>query len=661
MHGTRTTRKHTATEERLSREELRDVPGAFGDPGRAMEALPGVTTMASILPFYFVRGATPANTGYFVDGVRVPFISHAPPGSSFVPPGLIDKAHFYPGAAPARFGRVVGGTMDIDLRPPSDRVRGDAGVRLYDSYALVESPFGDQNRGSAAVAGRLGYSQLLLSALSNERQSYWDYTTRVGWKIAESHDKTSSETISALVMGSHDFAGTKTAGTRFDTEFHRVDLRYDVLRDRSATRIAATFGSDVSGNGDGNVRDRIFGLRAESTIRMSRAVSLEVGSNVTWDRYTTEVLSPTVGDPNLLFAPRDDIAVGAYGQLDWHPIDRLEIDAGMRVDLFASKRNEYPFTYLRTPGPPRTVLPPPGEAARIGFSPRVTSKLNLTSSGSVAYIASFGVAHQPPSFLLPGLLMSRLDDGLQTAVQSSQGLETRLPLDLHLTTTLFRHDYIDLNDAGATCPRALYNIFDPTDPCYARRVRGRAVGLEVMLKRSFQQRLTGWISYTLSRTTREAHALGESVLGYNPEATPNVLSEWDRTHVLSALAAYDFGRGWRGGARFAYNTGRPYSHTIFGVLVPPYTSVRLPSFYRIDVRLEKRWRLPSINESAYIAAVLEGFNVTLSAEALRCRSATPPISIRVPERIIQGRPFDACTIDNTEGVGIPSIGVEGAF
>ena len=38
---------------------VRQLPGAFGDAFRAIEAFPGVTPMASGLPYFFIRGAPP--------------------------------------------------------------------------------------------------------------------------------------------------------------------------------------------------------------------------------------------------------------------------------------------------------------------------------------------------------------------------------------------------------------------------------------------------------------------------------------------------------------------------------------------------------------------------------------------------------------------------
>ncbi|MBV8756570.1 MAG: TonB family protein, partial [Deltaproteobacteria bacterium] len=51
--------------------ELKQVPGTFGDPFRVIQALPGVASVVSLLPFPIVRGASPSSTGYLLDGIRL--------------------------------------------------------------------------------------------------------------------------------------------------------------------------------------------------------------------------------------------------------------------------------------------------------------------------------------------------------------------------------------------------------------------------------------------------------------------------------------------------------------------------------------------------------------------------------------------------------------
>ena len=119
------------------------------------------------------------------------------------------------------------------------------------------------------------------------------------------------------------------------------------------------------------------------------------------------------------------------------------------------------------------------------------------------------------------------------------------------------------------------------------RVRGRSVGLELLVKRAITERLSGWVSYTLSRTTRatQIYLLGRR--GNHAE----IPGDFDRTHVVNVIGAYELGRGWRAGGRFFFYTGRPYSSRVFDFPVPPYNNQRMPGFHRFDARLEKVWRI----------------------------------------------------------------------
>src|SRR4029078_932058 len=70
----------------LSHADVRNTPGACGDPFRAIEALPGVTPLASGLPYFFVRGAPPNDNRYFIGGTRTPLLLHLARGQRVVAP-----------------------------------------------------------------------------------------------------------------------------------------------------------------------------------------------------------------------------------------------------------------------------------------------------------------------------------------------------------------------------------------------------------------------------------------------------------------------------------------------------------------------------------------------------------------------------------------------
>ncbi len=239
--------------------------------------------------------------------------------------------------------------------------------------------------------------------------------------------------------------------------------------------------------------------------------------------------------------------------------------------------------------------------------PRLLSRLRLTKA--ITLVSTFGISHQPPAFFVPvpGLQLGRLDDGLQTSIQTSQGLEVALPLAFTLTPTVFYH----------------------SGDCLDERVGGRTYGLELLLRRSLTQKLTGWISYTLSRTTRQTRTAAYTLESLQTETArtkvvtdQEIPGDFDRTHVLNVIGAYDLGRGWRAGARFYFYTGRPYSRQAFGYTVPPFNEERYPDFYRIDARVEKAWK---VGRKGRISVVVEWLNATLrkASSTTSARSPSP--------------------------------------
>jgi outer membrane receptor protein involved in Fe transport len=328
-----------------------------------------------------------------------------------------------------------------------------------------------------------------------------------------------------------------------------------------------------------------------------------------------ETLRVTAGaDANALLdrqgtAPlRADQVGGAYADASFRPTDRVELVAGTRVDA-------YRFSGTLTPSvDPRLAL-------RVRVLPGVTA------------LTSVGVAHQPPTSLLPapGLVLDP-SSGLQTAYQYATGAELRLPWALTARVTGFYNADRNMNDFVQDCGSF-------TTICgLVARADGSSYGLEVNLQRAFSQRFAGWISYTLSRTER------------NIGAVP-FLSPFDRTHVLSAVARYDFGRGIDVGVRATFYTGRPDipSFTLNDVTLPLALGAasipqhRLPDFYRIDVRAEKRW---TFGARKWLALVLEFFDATLNSEAVDFQCS-----------IDQG----VCAAQKVGPLALPSIGVEAGF
>ncbi len=642
----------------LSRTEVRQIPGTFGDPFRAVEIMPGVTPVVSGLPFFFVRGAPPGNVGYYLDGVRIPLLFHVGAGPSVVHPGLIQRVDLYPGGYPARFGRFSGGIVSGETAPPLDRPHGEFNVRAFDAGAMIETPFGPKNRGSVLLGGRYSYTAFVLTQLASDTLlDYWDYQGRV------TYDLTPDDRIGVFAFGSYDYLGQRTATqniTLFGTEFHRVDVRYDhKLGDKGAVRLAVTTGFDRSrAQEDRFVRDRVLGARSEWTYHAHPRVLLRAGTDLQADSYDVQVvegtLAPSVARVANFFPSRTDLSLGARADTVIAVARGFEVTPGARVDLFASDG-----------------------ATALAVDPRLAMRTEVTPKWRV--LSALGIAHQPPSFVVPvpGFQPGGLRGGLQKAYQEAIGIEGDIFEATTATATVFHNAFFDMSDPLGTSPPQLSGCAPGTFPtdtlagdrtrtsggfggggsslcgiprfppgtigpdrsgggqqaadsrgtqtaanAFEVRTRGEAIGLELFLKKKLTSRIGGFFSYTLSRSTRT----------YDGR---NYIATFDRTHVLNTALAFDLGKNWRAGTRFTFYTGLPKAPD------PTDDATRLQPFYRVDLRLEKRWQL---QKTWWISAVAEWLNATLTKEAVATTCT-----------------LGGCQAQLIGPVTIPSIGVEGGF
>ena len=235
---------------------------------------------------------------------------------------------------------------------------------------------------------------------------------------------------------------------------------------------------------------------------------------------------------------------------------------------------------------------------------------------------------------MPGAAIGGLSGGLQRAAQVSAGVEADLPLDITASATFFHDAFFAISD-----PLGLYGTTPSTvasGPSGGRsldwinaRADGSSTGLEIYVRRKLTEKLGGFVAYTLSRSTRH---LGDRTFA----------PQFDRTHVLQSALSWDIGRGFRAGARVAVYSGLPFPPFVPQEDIAAAGRDRLPPFFRLDARAEKRWTL---GRRGWIAVVLEMANVTLSKE---------------PDGLVcdQGSPR-RCEVHQLGPIALPSLGVEG--
>ncbi len=564
----------------VSAAEARQAPGTGGDPLRVIGLLPGVLQIAWPASLYVVRGANPGNTGFFLDGIRVPELFHLALPRSVIHPYLIEGVEFYPGGGPANYGPYVSGIMAArTAAPPADRVHASADVTVYDAGAIATAPW-DAGRGTVAVAARYSYTGALFSALSlNTLLRYGDYQLRVDHPLAGGQ-------ATLFAFGSLDDVGwTNPDANAMEygaLQFHRLDLRWRRTLGGGRLLAGVTFGIDWANSTlyDSPIRERALSVapRLIYTRALGAWAEAEVGASAEAQSFQSHVPMFQRKQSDLARS-RKALSQAAYATLILRLGRRWVVSPALRADLFSEQSTTQGF-----------------------LEPRLDVLFQL--SDAVSLRANGGRFAQMPSLpvSVAGFEAFALADlGAQTSVGGSLGAQARLPWRLSLNVTGYyqRLRVTDVRNIDITNP-------DPTAADFLVSRLGRAYGLEVLLRRADAGRLFGWVAYTLSWSQRYDDT---GVLGR---------SDWDERHILNVVSGYRIGAATTVGVGFHLNTGR-WAPVIDS---PVGAYQQLPLYYQVDLRAERRF----VFDRFVLDLYADFENVTLNPEVLQLESASTPSS-----------------------------------
>ena len=623
------TRVLLANERRLQLQEMRDLPGAFGDPFRVLDALPGVVPQLSGLPYVYVRGAPPSGTVYYYDGIQVPGMFHLALGPAVVHPALIDEVNFYPSVAPARFGRFTGGVLSggpsARSSMPPERVKGELELRLIDLTGKVDIPVGG---GSLSISGRYGYPGPVISLFSPQSSlDYWDYQARLRLPLS------ARDRFELVWLGSYDLAGFEDSlrvKRQYVLEFHRAEAR--LIRSTGPYELGAALqGGFEHSQLDTTLRVNAVrvGPRLWASYRGAGGLRARAGAELFGSTGSLNAAPSTEDGPLQIRVPFTEgvaarSAMGVYGELGFDVTQRLRADLGLRSDLWLT-----------------------GARSEVALDPRLT--LTYRSHDTITWHGAVGLAHQPSVFLipLPGISEVGLDRGLQSAVQSEAGVAFELPASFKLDTQVYLQHFDNMilpelaidqtNDCASLAP----DVEKATARCNGGYPRSStlAYGLELFLRRSITEELSGWINYTLGWARAHTEA-GES---FRPT--------FDVRHVVNLVLHYRLGRGFSAGARVQYRSGKPASHLFLRETQIRYEQ-RLRGFFRADLHLSYELR-PSWGS---LRLTLEWFNVSLSREEtdIACRDGVGVGS----DPLLAATP---CRVQRAPALFFPNLGVRAEF
>jgi TonB family protein len=619
VQGSRPPRE--VTRRTIERREVDRIPGTSGDALRSLQSLPGLARPPAFFGLLIVRGSAPEDTETFVDGNNVPIIYHFGGLSSVIPTELLDRIDFYPGNFSARYGRVMGGIVDVGLRSPNTDCLGDFGkpsdkkgcyrgllqMDLIDARALISGPIGSSKKWSFVAAGRRSWVDTWLTPVLEEAGAgvtsapvYYDYQLMAEYK------PNSTDKLSLRFFGSDDRLevliedpaaqdpGVLGGNLDFHTAFYRAQVVYEAQLTRElelATAVSAGMDAFKFSLGQLEFNFQGWPVLPRSELRFKPTPGFQLNVGLEYQAAPYEILvrapePPRSGEANpgplstrsFLEQREEGIAFrpGWYAEAEIRPTAPLLLVPGLRID------------HARDSG-------------HSDLSPRLTARYDLIGGGQQAEDAAekarrttlkagVGLFHQPPQFQetdtvfgTPGLRSNR-------SIHYTIGVEQELTDQIEASLEGY---YKDLTQLVSRTPGA-GGGYD-----YGNAGSGYVVGAETLIKYKADDRFFGWLAYTLSRSVRR-----------DGPALPEYLFQFDQTHSLTVLGSYRLGRGWEAGGRFRLVSGNlmtPVNFALYSADAATYTplegrpfSERLPMFHQLDLRIDKTWQYRAWRLSAYL-------------------------------------------------------------
>ncbi|MBA2319980.1 MAG: TonB-dependent receptor plug domain-containing protein, partial [Deltaproteobacteria bacterium] len=667
--------KDEITRRTLSIEEVRRIPGTFGDPVKVIQTLPGAARSPFGTGLLVIRGSNPEDSGVYIDGTRIPLIYHLTGTTSVIAPDLVEAVDYLPGGYGVQYGRSMGGVVDVRTRRSfSDDPKLVWGTDILDSNLYFEGKVGkkDGKKHGIAIGARRSYIDVFLPLVVPGdyvfKPRYWDY--QVKWVLPTDADRTTSLFVygfdDVLEIGTPDsVAQGSDADTQGDlrTQYnsHRVIFQLERdLGEKLTFRLTPALGRDTTFFGLGSEflldNSNVLGtVRTELAWQASPAVEVVPGLDMLgayWAfTFESAIRFTDLDDP---LAEREGIGFDGHGTI-WSP------DPFLRVNLRPLDDRE---KWLVTPGIRANLVTTIAAGEITGSSealppdtifsvdPRIATRYRISDPVTVKGVV--GLYHQPPQ---PQEILgvgTASTVSYERALTSSVGVEHRLSQAIHYDLEVFYKDMRDLL------------IFDEawtglgSNP-YLNGGDGRAYGLEVILRHEPVNRLFGWVSYTLSRAARrdsddcadvgvepDAGAAGD-LLGYGPCW---YRFDFDQTHILSAQGGYDLPKDFGISAQVQFVTGNPTTFQDAGVYdadggfytgfaTSDYNDQRLPPFFQTSLRFDKlftfkRWQLETYVD---LINVVRGVNPEFTLSAYDYSD----------QAFVRGLPF------------IPNVGIEAKF
>ncbi|RAK64175.1 TonB-dependent receptor [Hymenobacter edaphi] len=604
---------------RLDMKTVKLMPALLGevDVVRSIQLLPGVTTVGEGASGFNVRGGGIDQNLILMDEMPVYNVSHLFGFFSAFNPDAVQDMTLYKGAIPARYGGRLSSLLDVKMRDgrQAERLTVNGGVGLISSRLAVEAPL-IKDRTSISLAGRRSYGDLFLKLIPEQRKNqayFYDLNVKVNHRFSAKDQLTLTGYRGRDVFNFADVFkndwGNMGASARWT---HQFSPR--LFGSASAVVAQYDYGLGVP-NGtqafDWTSKIRNYTGKADFSYQLGANNTLAAG--VSGTRYHFEPATVKALSAESIFRGLkvDDQQAGEYAAyLDNEQTlgPRLQLQYGLRVSVYdflgsGTAISDYVGETGQRKTPVNTRTYQDGERIKryANLEPRASARytLDLNSSLKASYTRTAQYVHlisnttaaSPLDVWSPSTNNIRPERGNQVALGYFRNFHDNAyeaSVEVFGKTMDNQVDYVN----GAN---TLLNKDLEGELLYGQ---GRAYGAEFFVKKS-QGKLSGWVSYTLSRSERQIDGINRD------QWYPN---KYDKTHSLNVVGMYQLGPRLTASASFAYGTGVattfPNGRFVYEGLVVPVVSgdarnnYRVPAYHRLDLgatlknrpRPDRRWQ-----------------------------------------------------------------------
>lgn len=608
-------RKAEMSVNKLTSATIKKMPVVLGEVDilKSILLLPGVTNAGEGASGFNVRGGGADQNLILLDEANIFNSSHVFGFFSVFNPDAIKDLKLYKGGIPARYGGRASSVLDIYQKDGnSNDYKVSGGIGLITSRLLVEGPI-VKDKGSFLIAGRGSYAHLFLK-LSEEQKNnsayFYDLNTKLSYKLNANNNLYVSgyfgRDVFKIQRSFENTYGNATLNLRWnhlftDKLFSNLSLIYsDYYYGLALDFIGFTWDSGIKN----------YNIKYDFKNYISNNFKLNYGLNAIYYDFNPGTIRPQGDGSGINFKQLEKkkaFEPAIYIDAEQNVSKKISLSYGFRYSLFyrmgQSNLNNYENDQAVLFNEEQQIYESatPISKTYYGANKTIADFSNLEPRASIAYqinelqsvkasynrmvqylqLISNTSSPTPLDVWTPSDSFIKPQIADQVAVGYFRNFkedEYSLEVESFYKIIKNRIDYID--GANLIANENLEQII--------LNGRMRSYGLEVMFRKN-EGKLTGWISYTLSKSQQQTPGRNATETGINNGEWYNSL--YDKTHNIAITSAYTFTKKWSFGANFALQTGQPVTfpngqYQYQEITVPSYglrNENRLPTYHHLDI------------------------------------------------------------------------------